>query len=185
MLFDRRAKPSVGHHVRNLVWPRSGWLRAWRYLVHRLRRIPGTPYAIAAGFACGAAVSMTPLPGLHFVLAGLIAWIIGGSIVASAIGTVVGNPWTFPLIWLWIFNLGNWILGSTSKLQAEQITLGYLFDKPFEVFLPMIVGSAPTALVTWLIFFLPVRRMVESYQRHRRKRLATVPVADDPAGGAP
>lgn len=184
MLFDRRAKPSLGRQARNLIWPRSGWRRAWRYLVHRVRRIPGSPYAIAAGFACGAAISMTPLPGFHFVLAALIAWVIGGSVVASAIGTAMGNPWTFPLIWLWIFKLGNWILGSGSTLGAHEITLSYLLENPLEIFLPMIVGSIPTAFAIWLTFFLMIRQMVRSYQRHRRKRLAAGALADDVAGGA-
>ena len=172
MLFDRRHKPSFSAKARNLFWPRSGWRRATRYLAHRVRRIPGTPYAIAAGFACGAAISMTPFPGLHFLLAGVLAWVIGGSILASAIGTAVGNPWTFPFIWIWIFNLGSWILGSEHVLKAEDITLDYLWDHPFDILVPMITGSVPTGVVTWLVFFWPIRRMVEGYQGHRRERMA-------------
>jgi uncharacterized protein (DUF2062 family) len=183
MLFDRRHKLSLGAKFRNVIWPHSGWRRASRYLAHRVRRIPGTPTAIAAGFACGAAISMTPFPGLHFLISGLLAWMIGGSILASAIGTAVGNPWTFPFIWLWIFNLGNWILGSSSVISAEDITLGYLLDHPLDILFPMLVGSVPTGIVTWIIFFWPVRRMVGSYQSHRRARLAGKAVAEGSVGG--
>jgi hypothetical protein len=35
----------------------------------------------------------------HFVLSALLAYIARANIIASAIGTVVGNPWTFPFIW--------------------------------------------------------------------------------------
>ena len=184
MLFDRRHKPSLGAKARNLIWPRSGWRRATRYLAHRVRRIPGTPYAIAAGFACGAAVSMTPFPGLHFLLAGMLAWIIGGSILASAIGTAVGNPWTFPFIWLWIFNLGSWVLGSENVLSADEITLSYLLDHPLDILLPMMVGAIPTGLLAWFVFFWPIRRMVRSYQDHRRDRLARRALAQESTGGS-
>ena len=183
MIFGRRNKPSFGAQAKNLIWPRSGWTRATRYLAYRVRRMPGTPYAIAAGFACGAAVSMTPFPGLHFVLSGLLAWVIGGSILASAIGTAVGNPWTFPFIWIWIYNLGSWILGSGDQLGTDVITLGYVFDHPMDILLPMLAGSLPTGVLTWLVFFWPIRRMVQGYQAHRSARLARRALAREGSGG--
>lgn len=184
MLFDRRHKPTIGGRARDVLWPRSGWRRAYRYLAHRVRRMPGTPYAIAAGFACGAAISMTPFPGFHFVLSAFLAWAIGASILSSAIGTAVGNPWTFPFIWIWIYKSGNWMLGRTDALADHEITLSYLFNHPLDVLLPMLVGSLPTACVVWVVFFFPVRRMVESYQIHRRHKLARRAVADQVPGGA-
>jgi uncharacterized protein (DUF2062 family) len=173
VLFDRRVKRTFAQKARNFVWPQSGLRRSTRYLTHRIQRMPGTPYAIAAGFACGAAVSMTPFPGFHFLISALLAWILRGSIVVSAIGTVVGNPWTFPFIWLWLFNFGNWILGTSGDITGQPVTMGYLWDHPFEVLLPMMVGSIPTALVTWLAFYWPIRRMVAAYQAGRRARLET------------
>ena len=182
-MFDRRHKPSLGARARNLIWPRSGWSRAFRYLFHRVRRLPGTPYAIAAGFACGAAVSMTPLPGFHFVLSGLLAWIIGGSILASLIGTAVGNPWTFPFIWVWCYNLGSWILGSDNELGSDTITLGYLWDHLMDIMLPILVGSVPTGILIWLVMFWPIRRMVQGYQSRRSDRLARRALARVGSGG--
>jgi len=183
VIFGRHHKPSLGARARNLIWPRSGWLRATRYLAHRVGRLPGTPYAIAAGFACGAAASMTPLMGFHFVLAGLLAWIIGGSILASAIGTAVGNPWTFPFIWVWIYNLGSWILGLTDELGNQTITPGYVWEHPMDVLLPMLAGSLPTGILTWLIIFLPIRHLVRDYQSRRSDRLARRALARQGSGG--
>jgi uncharacterized protein (DUF2062 family) len=174
VLFDRRHKPTLGHKVRNLIWPRAGLRRATLYMGHRMRRIPGTPYAIAAGFACGAAISMTPFPGLHFVLSALLAWGMRASIISSAIGTAVGNPWTFPFIWLWTFEFGHWLIGSDSALTQQTITLQYLWDHPLDLLLPMLVGSIPTAIVIWFAFYWPLKRMVKTYQLHRRHRLAAV-----------
>ena len=171
MLFDRRVKPTFLEKARNMLWPRSGLRRSTRYLTHRVKRMPGSPYAIAAGFACGASVSMLPFPGFHFLLAALLAWSLRASIVVSAIGTVVGNPWTFPFIWLWIFELGNWILGTSSEFSGQSVTMRFLWEHPSQVLIPMAVGSVPTALLTWLAFYLPLRRVIGAYQSRRRVRL--------------
>lgn len=45
--------------VKDFVWPRKGFIRAWKYLAVRLSRMNTTPHAIAAGFASGAAASFT------------------------------------------------------------------------------------------------------------------------------
>ena len=74
----------------------NGLKRTLKYWLHRISRIPDSTYAISAGIAFGASISFTPFVGLHFILAGLLAWVFRANIIASAIGTIVGNPWTFP-----------------------------------------------------------------------------------------
>jgi hypothetical protein len=168
-MFARRNPLPIYLRIAQAIWPRSGWRRASVYFAHRLRRLPGTPYRIAAGFACGAAVSFTPFIGLHFVVAALLALALRGSLVASALGTVVGNPWTFPIIWAAIYTFGQWILGGTISTLPEHLSLDYIFDRPMAVLWPMTVGGVPVALVAWFAFFWPVRGMVAEYQRGRRK----------------
>jgi uncharacterized protein (DUF2062 family) len=73
------------------------------------------PRGIALGFAARAFVSFTPFIGVHFILAGLLAFALRASILASAIGTVVGNPVSFPFIWLAAYNLG----GSTARASGK------------------------------------------------------------------
>lgn len=173
-MFKRRIPLPIHKRAGAFIWPRGGWRRSGAYVAHRLRRLPGTPYRIAAGFACGAAVSFTPFIGLHFVLGALLALAVRGNVIASAIGTVVGNPWTFPLIWLWTYSLGRWVLGGGHgfKLLPEDLSLMRLiFDHPFEVLLPMVIGSIPTAVVAWFVFFWPLQRTVAVYQRTRKRRL--------------
>ena len=178
---------SVPERLREFLWPRSGWERSAKYILHRVARLPGTPYAIAGGFACGAAISFTPFVGLHIVLAALLAWSIRANIISSAIGTAVGNPWTFPLIWVWIYELGHWMgvgtgghatenldfIGLFGKMLEAVLRLdaGYLFETAWPVFfLPMLAGGIPTALVMWIAFYVPLKPVVESYQRRRRAR---------------
>ena len=170
-MLGRRHPLPIYRRVREFVWPSGGWRRASLYIAHRLRRLPGTPYRIAAGFACGAAISFTPFIGFHFVGAALLSMLLRGSLLASAIGTVVGNPWTFPFIWTWIYALGQWLLGGevVSELPAA-LSLTYIFDRPLDVLWPMTVGGVPTSVAAWFAFFWPVRGAVAEYQ-HARRRL--------------
>ena len=122
-----------------------GWGRILRYWTFKLKRLQGSPYAIACGFACGASVSFTPLHRLPLhprCRAG--PWALRGNIIASAIGTAVGNPWTFPFIWAGIMWIGTWILGYErgQELPAE-LTFSAIFEQPGTVLLPMLVGGLP------------------------------------------
>ncbi|WP_168190302.1 DUF2062 domain-containing protein [Luteithermobacter gelatinilyticus] len=163
-----------------------GWKRTLNYLHHRLARIPGTSYAIAAGFACGAAVSFTPFIGFHFLLAALFAWIIRGNVLTSAMGTIVGNPWTFPLIWFVTYQTGCWLLGweASGQLGAEMeamlhsFTFGEVLTSPLvvlkkltpffhSVLLPMLVGGLLIGAVVWGITYWPIYKLVSEYKRKR------------------
>ena len=172
MLLGARREPDLRRRLRQLIWPRSGWRRTLSYIVYRLARLPGTPHGIAAGFACGAAISFTPFVGFHIVLAGLFAWAIGANIVASALGTIVGNPWSFPLIWVSTYRLGSWIMGLEPGAGGEaEFSLAYLIDNAYRLLLPMTIGGLPIAAVAWIASYWPLRYLVAGYQRARRARL--------------
>ncbi len=171
-MFGRRNPLPVLHRVWSVVWPKAGWRRASRYMAHRVRRLPGTPYRIAAGVASGAAVSFTPFIGLHFVAAALLALLLRGNVVASAIGTAVGNPWTFPFIWTWIYTLGQWLMSADAASDfPATLDLDYIFERPLDVLWPMTLGALPTAAVVWIAIFWPVRGAVAEYQHVRHHRI--------------
>jgi uncharacterized protein (DUF2062 family) len=185
-MFKRRYKLKFYRRAQDFLWPRLGWKRSTEYLFHRIGRLPGTPYSIAAGFSCGAAVSFTPFVGLHIVLAGFCAWLIRANIMAGVIGTALGNPWTFPFIWTFIFNLGVRVgmvgngakaseldfprIFSTSMDAILTFDLSYLFETAWPVLWPMFIGGIPAFVVVWLIFYFPLRSLIKRYQSNRRKR---------------
>lgn len=188
-MFARRHKQSFGKNLKGFVWPSMGWRRTTHYLFHRVGRIKDTPYSIAAGFACGAAISFTPFVGLHFLFGGIWAWMIRGNIISSALGTAVGNPWTFPFIWTWLYHFGRWLGaggegGGISDPASHDFgalfsrmfkaTLGgdlnFLIDTAAPVFWPMLVAGVPTAAVVWILFYVPLNRVVAGYQRRRIER---------------
>lgn len=110
MMFSRRYPAKLSQRMRDLVWPRTGLQRAWRYLWHRLKRLQQNPHSVALGFAIGVFVSFTPFFGLHLLLCVGFSFLLRVSILASLIGQVIGNPLTLPFIWLTSYKLGNVLL---------------------------------------------------------------------------
>jgi uncharacterized protein (DUF2062 family) len=100
--------------LRSFAWPRRGFGRVWRYLILRLLRLKASPHKAALGFAAGAAVSFTPFIGFHFILAAALAFVTRGSLIAALLGTIVGNPFTFPII----FTASYWIGDRMKELAA-------------------------------------------------------------------
>ena len=121
MMFKRNAKPSIIKLMREWIWPKSGWIRWSMYFWRRVWRLADSPHTVAIGFAAGSFASFTPFMGFHFIVGFIAAWMVRGSMLASAIGTSVGNPLTFPFIWYATFNTGNWILGG--KTQSGDVDL--------------------------------------------------------------
>ena len=170
-MFRRRDKRDWGHRIKGFFWPKGGWRRAGTYFFHRVKRLSGSPYSIAAGLACGAAVSFTPFIGLHFLFGALLAWLIGGNLFASVLGTAIGNPWTFPFIWAFIYRIGTWILGwEVGHALPEELSIAYIFEEPRAILLPMFLGSFPTSIIVWVACFWPVRKIVANYQKMRSRR---------------
>ena len=83
------------------------WNKQKRYWLTKIRKLKGTPSSVAIGIACGVAVSFTPFVGAHLFLAMMLAWVMRGNIVAAALGTAFGNPWTFPFIWVSVLYTGR------------------------------------------------------------------------------
>jgi len=176
MLFRRRHPLKWWQHVRHAVWPKTGWSRAAKYVWHRLARLKDSPHGIAAGVASGVAISFTPFIGFHLIGAMGIALATRGNLIAAWIGTLIGNPWTFPLIWVIIYRLGSWILGAEPGGEAERLSLDLLINSPGTVLgpllLPMAIGGLPLALASWFASYWPIRRAIERFQERRRRKLA-------------
>ena len=174
MLFRRREAESFLERMRVHLWPRRSWSRSSRYVVYRLRRLSDTPHAVALGFAAGVFAALTPFIGTHLMMAVLIAWVIGGSVVAAVLGTFVGNPLTYPAIWYGTYQLGNLLLGG--KTQEPQIDLSpgifqTSLDQLWPIIKPMTVGCLPLGLALAALSYVIVKPMVEAYKHRRRRKL--------------
>ena len=174
MLFRRREAESVLEKIRVHLWPRRSWSRSSRYVVYRLRRLSDSPHAVALGFAAGVFTAVTPFLGTHMVMAALLAWVIGGSIVAALLGTFVGNPLTYPLFWYSTYEVGNLMLGSASEKPPIDLS-GGIFQSSLEqlwpLLKPMTLGSVPVGLALAALSYVVVKPMVDAYKHRRRREL--------------
>jgi uncharacterized protein (DUF2062 family) len=174
MLFKRREAESFLERMRVHMWPRRSWGRSSRYVVYRLRRLSDTPHAVALGFAAGVFAAFTPFIGTHLVMAMLIAWIIGGSIVAAVLGTFLGNPLTYPLIWYVTYHVGHFMMGAEPKPREIDLS-GGIFQSSFEqlwpIVKPMMLGCVPVGLLLAALSYVLVKPMVEAYKKARRREL--------------
>ena len=176
-MFRRRKPTPLWQQLRGWFWPHIGWRRLGVYAVKRLTRLPGTPHSLAAGFACGVAISFTPFIGLHLILSVLLAYVLRAHPITAAAGTLIGNPWTFPFIWLSTFKLGKMVLGSPAAHAApvEHWTFDKLFTDVGALIWPMTIGGVLLGLMAGFATYLVLVRVIAAYQdarRRRRERLA-------------
>lgn len=188
MLFKRRNPLHWLHRLADFFWPRIGFKRSSRYIMLRLQRLPASSHAIALGLAIGGAVSFTPFVGFHIAFAVALTWLFRGNVLSAALGTIVGNPWTFPLIWLSVFHTGSWFLNANGQLIAGEIDFIVLFQdltisvlqgdlalftqKIWPVFLPMLLGGALFFPIIFALMYFPLRRLIHRYKEaHMEKRL--------------
>ena len=112
MVFKRRTPLGVWDRLKEFVWPKRGWGRSISYILHRVRRLPDPPHRVARGVAAGIFVCFTPFYGFHFVLAGILAWLMRGNILAALMATFFGNPLTYVPIGIVALKTGYWLLGT-------------------------------------------------------------------------
>jgi len=193
-VFKRRTPKTYAETVQHWFYPQGGWARASRYILYRLRRLPDPAHKISRGIACGVIASFTPFFGLHFVTAGLLAWMIGGNILASILATFFGNPLTFPVIATVSVELGTWMLGHP-RVPPQDILLGFSLasveiwgnvaalvtpDRMHwretgeffsRIFLPYLIGGILPGIVCGAAAYFMANPVIASYQRGRIAKL--------------
>ncbi len=140
--------------------------RASLYYFLKLIRVKDSKDKLAIGFACGSMVSFSPFIGFHFLLAVFFAYILRGNIVASLIGTFVGNPFTFPFIWIFIYKVGNIFFKNDQNFSLE-LTFQSLFNQGYDILIPMMIGSLIVSIPIWFISYYIVKFLMTSFKRRK------------------
>ena len=159
-----------------------------------MRRLPDTPQKISRGIWAGVFICFTPLFGLHFVFAAIIARLMRGNIFAALMATFFGNPLTFPPIGFLSISLGSWMLGLPPDRHDR---LGQKFaDASYDVwnnivaiftpdrinwhglqvfyddvFFPYLIGGIIPGLITATIAYYLSVPVISAYQKRRKKAL--------------
>lgn len=178
-MFKRRVERTMWENLREVFWPKMGWVRATFYAKHRLLRLSSTTHKIATGLACGACISFTPFFGCHFLLALAYAWVLRGHYLAAIIGTFWGNPWTFPFLFMTSYNVGKYVL----LFFGFELGHGVSFDGSFEgaekgfsefffnVYIPTALGGVICMIISWPVFYVPCYIMIRSAKAARHRHL--------------
>ncbi len=192
MVFKRRDKQSLYQRLRALFLPKRGWKRGFKYVGHRVKRLPDTPHKIALGAGIGIFVCFSPLLGLHLAMALVLVYTLRANLVASFITTMFGNPLTFPLIAAVSLNFGRIVLGrntrdddfqslhsafwqaSTDAWQLVKSWLG-LAERPeglgdfiSNLFLPYLLGGTIIGVIAGAITYFVSKPIIGAYQTRRR-----------------
>ena len=192
-MFKRRERRSIFRFFYEVIFSLKGISRAIGYVGIRLKRIPDTPHKISLGMSCGIFASFTPLFGLHFLIAGLLSYVLRANVLASLIGTFIGNPITFPIITVFNLKLGEWILGSNEYSSGDggKIFEGFLdfifliykslFTEGsigensvprmneflYGVFIPYSLGGLILGISIAILSYFLLRPLVSTYQKKR------------------
>jgi len=186
MLFKTRQKSTFISKFFNLLWPKKGWKRIIKYISLRLKRLPGSPHSIALGFTFGVTAALTPLFGLHFLIGIFLAWLFRVSVVASLIGNLFGNPWTFPFICVLNFKVGNFFYTTSDQIDINMKLLSnelyLLWNTIYKLFIelnysqslnylsqlklipPMLLGSLFTIIVVGIPCYFISRFIITNYR---------------------
>jgi uncharacterized protein (DUF2062 family) len=180
-----------GAWLREQVYPRSGFKRATRYVLYRMRRLPDQPHRIARGVFAGSLIGFLPLPGMQFIAAWAASRAINGNLLAALLATFNTNPVTTPFFAVLAMTLGHWILGIEAPLSWHYIktateTAGVdlwfnvkaiftpevarwdgLIQFWHDIYWPYFIGALGPGLVLSLIAYYLTIPVVEAYQKAR------------------
>jgi uncharacterized protein (DUF2062 family) len=174
MLFRSREKPSLGRRMRLAVWPRHSWRRSLRYFAKRVLRLSGSPHAVAAGVAAGLLSAFTPFIGFHLIIAFVIAYAIGGNMLAAGIATTIGNPLTIPFIWATTYGIGNVALGRPAHFHFGDLHLAFAehsWHAIWPIIWPMTLGALVIGVPAAVIGYAAAFYGVGAFRELRRERL--------------
>ena len=145
----------------------------------RLQAAVGThepPSRLAAAWGIGIAVGLSPFLGLHTVLALLLAFFLRLNKLDVLLGTLIMNPWTFPVYFPAAAFLGRWITG----IRVPRVVLPHptqllrpdVWREQAEWLRPLLVvwgvGATIAAAVGGLATFYLVRAFIVIHRRRRQ-----------------
>ena len=133
-------------------------LRVIKLQKYKITKIKDFPESVAVGMAWGVAVSFTPLLGFHLIICYLGTWLMKGNLIAATVGTIIGNPWTFPFIFYLDYKIGTTIF--LSRIDYYEFKISFFVENFESLFYPTLLGSIPLALVMWFLTFYTCRNFL-------------------------
>jgi uncharacterized protein (DUF2062 family) len=117
----------------------------WRWW-YRLIVLRSSPHRIAAGFALGVFIGLTPTFGLQMLMAGVLATMLRVNPIAALVSVHVTNWVTFIPIYAFNYEVGHLIVGGQMEMDFAQVR-GLSAGEAAKV---MMAGSMRFLSILWL-----------------------------------
>ncbi|MCI0469879.1 MAG: DUF2062 domain-containing protein [Nitrospirae bacterium] len=129
-----------------------------------------SPKKIAASFAVGVFLGMSPLFGLHTILGLLFAWILRLNKFVTIIGVYVTNPWTIIPIYTFATWFGAKLLGIQKvipDINWNKADIPYLMNEMSYLLAPFALGSTLLGLITAATGYLTIYQAALRYRARK------------------
>ena len=153
--------------------------RLFRYYYNKAVREKGTPEYIARGWAIGMFIGFAVPFGLQLMVSIPLSFLLKGSKLGAAVGTLATNHFTIFLIYPFQCWLGSRLIGSplnftdiSSKLEQVIQNQDYatLFGLGKTLIIAFFVGGFLLAFISTPICYYLVKYMVIQYRRNKERR---------------
>ncbi|MEW6109424.1 MAG: DUF2062 domain-containing protein [Nitrospirota bacterium] len=138
------------------------------HLRDRLRQIltiNETPQKIAAAFAAGVFIGMSPLLGIHTILGLAVAWVFRLNRLVTLVGVYVTNPWTI----VPIYTFGTWVGARLMNINDiipdidwNNITFLGFIDGFRPLVLPFVLGTTLIGFISAIIGYIIIYKAVKA-----------------------
>lgn len=115
-------------------------------------------------FASGVFIGMSPLLGLHTVLAIVFAWIFRLNKLITLAGAYVTNPWTI----IPIYTFGTWVgarcLGMKDiipEIDWTDITFAYILKEMRYLLSPFVIGTLLVGFLSGILSYIIVYKAIK------------------------
>ncbi len=101
--------------------------------------------------------------------------------IAAALGTAIGNPFTFPLFFSMSFKVGQLLQdiifpeepdATATQEQMQNLSSGIFsidIDRLWPIFKTTMLGALPFSIITWIVIYFIVFIFVSEFQKARGK----------------
>lgn len=144
----------------------SRLFRMLKLIYYRFVRLRGTPEQISLGLSLGIFVGMTPFLGVHTIISIALASLFKWSKITAAIGVMITNPFTAPLIYPAAYKLGAMVTLFSKPAQWSKIfesggVIGLMKSSPM-IFINLFVGGViiglPLSFVSYYVAMYALSR---------------------------
>jgi hypothetical protein len=88
-----------------------------------------------------------------------------GNIIAATVGTIIGNPWTFPFFFFLDYKIGTTIY--FKEMEFYEFKISFFISNFESLFYPTLLGSIPIAIISWFLSYFLLKNFL--YKRINEK----------------